>query len=243
MRTIGRAAPLADQVFGALQAEIADGRLKAGDRLPIESELAAAFGVSRTVIREAVSRLRSDGLVTAKQGSGVYVAEGPVNRIFRMATNSLENAETIREIFELRLGIEVEAAALAARRRTPEHLQILQKALKAIDATRAGVDFGVEADVNFHRSVAMACGNSKIAAFQNYLSVFLVQSIAAARRHTATSPGMVEEVVQEHVAIVAAIKAGDAAAAGGAMRTHLMNAQGRLGLLVSETVQNMRRLR
>ena len=76
MRTIGRAAPLADQVFGALQAEIVDGRLKAGERLPIEPQLAASFGVSRTVIREAVSRLRNDGLVTTKQGSGIYVADG-----------------------------------------------------------------------------------------------------------------------------------------------------------------------
>jgi GntR family transcriptional repressor for pyruvate dehydrogenase complex len=243
MRTIGRAAPLADQVFGALQAEIVDGRLKAGERLPIEPQLAASFGVSRTVIREAVSRLRNDGLVTTKQGSGIYVADGPVNRIFRMAPNSLENAETIREIFELRLGIEVEAAAHAAKRRTPENLQSLQKALKAIDATKAGADFGVEADVNFHRAVAAACGNAKIAAFQNYLSVFLVQSIAAARKNTAKSPGMVAEVVQEHAAILAAIRQGDAAAAGGAMRTHLLNAQGRLGLLVSETAQTMRRLR
>jgi GntR family transcriptional repressor for pyruvate dehydrogenase complex len=243
VRTIGRAAPLADQVFGALQADIAEGRLKAGERLPIEPELAASFGVSRTVIREAVSRLRNDGLVTAKQGSGVYVAEGPVNRIFRMAPNSLENAATIREIFELRLGIEVEAAAHAAKRRTPEQLQILQKALKAIDATKAAADFGVEADVNFHRAVALACGNSRIAAFQNYLSVFLVQSIAAARRNTAKSPGMVSEVMQEHTAIFAAIKAGDAAAAGEAMRTHLVNAQGRLGLLVNDWSQNARRLR
>jgi DNA-binding FadR family transcriptional regulator len=244
MKKIGRAAPLADQVFSALHADITEGRLKAGEKLPIEPQLALVFGVSRTVIREAVARLRNDGLVVSKQGAGVFVAELPINQAFRMAPNSLENAETIREIFELRLGIEVEAAGLAARRRVPNDVGRIQRALNAIEATKAGPDFGVEADAEFHRAVALASGNSKISSFQRYLSVFLVQSITAARANTLrTSAGMVDEVIGEHETIFAAIKAMDEDAARAAMRAHLFSAQSRLGLLVPVGAWQMQRLR
>jgi DNA-binding FadR family transcriptional regulator len=244
LRKIGRAAPLADQVFGALQADIAEGRLRPGEKLPIEPQLALVFGVSRTVIREALSRLRNDGLVTAKQGSGVYVAETPFNQAFRMTPQAVANAESIREIFELRLGIEVEAAALAARRRAPEDLVRIEKALAAIETTKSGADFGVEADASFHRAIAMASGNSKIASFQRYLSVFLVESISVARSNTLKlQPGMVDEVVREHEAILVAVHGMDQELARTAMRTHLTNAQARLGLKASDLEQQMRRLR
>jgi DNA-binding FadR family transcriptional regulator len=244
LKRIGRAAPLADQVYGALHADIVEGRLKAGEKLPIEPQLALAFGVSRTVIREAVGRLRNDGLVVSKQGAGVFVAARPINQAFRMAPNAMDNAESIREIFELRLGIEVEAAGLAALRRVPDQLVRIEKALLAIEATKRGPDFGVEADAEFHRAIALASGNSKIASFQRYLSVFLVQSITAARMHTLkTAPGMVDEVVGEHATILAALKLMDQEMARAAMRTHLVNAQSRLGLVTSEFAQQMRRLK
>lgn len=229
---IERPAPLADQVFGALKADILEQRLAAGGKLPIEPELAARFGVSRTVIREAMARLRNDGLVTSRQGAGVFVAEGPVDRTFRLAGQATVNAQNIREIFELRLGIEVEAAALAARRRSPHDLQVMMVALRRMGETADGPDLGVAADAAFHRAVAEACANTKIAAFQGYLAEFLVQGITAARENTRVShPGMAGEVMREHEAIFSAVKAGDAEAARVAMRAHLVNAQGRLGLL------------
>jgi DNA-binding FadR family transcriptional regulator len=244
VKQIGRAAPLADQVFGALQADIAERRLKPGEKLPIEQQMALTFGVSRAVVREAVARLRSDGLVTVRQGSGVFVATGPANQAFRMRAEAADNKMAIREIYELRLGVEVEAAALAALRRAPEDMMRIKRALAAIEATKSGPDFGVEADAEFHRAIALATGNSKIAAFQRYLSVFLLQSIAAARANTReVLPGAVDEVMGEHQAISAAIEAGDAQGARAAMRAHLANAQGRLGLVVAEYEQQMRRLR
>jgi GntR family transcriptional repressor for pyruvate dehydrogenase complex len=246
MRPIGRAAPLADQVFGALQSDIAEGRLKPGEKLPIEPQLAANFGVSRTVVREAVSRLRSDGLVTARQGSGVFVASAPAQQAFRMPTEASSEQAAIREIYELRLGVEVEAAALAAARMVPDHLMRIKRALGEIEATKSGPDFGVQADTDFHRAIALATGNSKIAAFQRYLSVFLLQSITAARENTRqTLPGAVDEVMGEHQAIYAALEAGDAKAARAAMRAHLTNAQARLGLAVPDwrITPQLRRLR
>jgi len=246
MRIVGRAAPLADQVYGALHADIAEGRLKPGEKLPIEQQLALSFGVSKTVVREAVARLRSDGLVIAKQGSGVFVAAGPFNQAFRMQAEAAGDQAAIREIYELRLGVEVEAAALAALRRVPDDLTRIKRALAAIEATKGGPDFGVEADADFHRAIALATGNSKIASFQRYLAVFLVQSIAAARANTRASlPDAVDEVMGEHQAIFSAIEAGDAPAARAAMRAHLTNAQQRLGLALVDVgvTQQMRRLR
>jgi GntR family transcriptional repressor for pyruvate dehydrogenase complex len=243
MRPIGRAAPLADHVFGALQSDIAEGRLKPGEKLPIEQQLALNFGVSRTVVREAVSRLRSDGLVTAKQGSGVFVAAAPFTQAFRMQAEAAGDKAAIREIYELRLGVEVEAAALAAARRVPDDLARIKRALGAIEATKAGPDFGVEADAEFHRAIALATGNSKIASFQRYLSVFLLQSITAARSNTLKA-GAVDEVMGEHAAILAAIEAGDVKAARAAMRAHLTNAQARLGLAAPPAwAWDMQRLR
>jgi len=229
VRILGRAAPLADQVFGALQGDIADGRLKPGEKLPIEQQMALDFGVSRTVVREAVSRLRSDGLVTVKQGSGVFVANAPFAQAFRMPAEASSDRAAIREIYELRLGVEVEAAALAAARRVPDDMMRIKRALGAIEATKTGPDFGVEADAEFHRAIALATGNSKIAAFQRYLAVFLLRSITAARANTLKA-GAVDEVMGEHAAICAAIEAGDAKAARAAMRAHLKNAQARLGV-------------
>jgi len=232
---IGRPAPLADQVYGALAGDVLEGRLVAGARLPTEAELAVRFGVSRTVIREAMARLRNDGLVQSRQGAGVFVAERGADRTFRFGGEAVVNAGHIREIFELRLGIEVEAAALAARRRTPTDVQVMSRALLEMKATAEGPDLGVAADAAFHRALALASGNSKIAAFQKYLAGFLEEGIFAAREHTRrTHPGMAGEVMDEHVAILQAVKAEDGEAARGAMRAHLVNAQGRLGLLEGE---------
>lgn len=242
---IGRAAPLGDQVFAAVQADILEGRLKPGERLPTEPALSASFGVSRTVIREAISRLRNDGLVTAKQGAGVFVSEITMNRTFRLPAQSLENTTALREIFELRLGVEVEAAALAAKRRSHDELTRIVRAFEKMESTKAGADFGVNADVEFHRLIALATGNSKLASFQRYLSVFLEQSITAARANTLrTHPGQVNDVMGEHRAIFEAIKAQLPDQAREAMRGHLLSAQSRLGLReVPDFAHNMKRLR
>jgi DNA-binding FadR family transcriptional regulator len=242
---IGRAAPLADQVFASLQAEILEGRLQPGERLPTEPALSAGFEVSRTVIREAISRLRNDGLVVTKQGAGVFVAAVALDRTFRLPGPLLEDATALREIFELRLGVEVEAAALAAKRRVPEDAQRMARALAQIEATKTGPDCGVAADVEFHRAIAMASKNSKLASFQRYLSVFFIQSVTAARTHTLKNqPGLAAEVTAEHEAIFEAINAKKPDAAREAMRAHLLAAQSRLGLLEApDFLQNMRRLR
>ncbi|MFS2054997.1 GntR family transcriptional regulator, partial [Variovorax sp. CT11-76] len=114
-QSLAPAVRLADQVADALAAEVRSGRLSEGDRLPTESALAEQFGVSRTVVREAVSRLKSLGLVDSRQGSGVYVRAAGVEPL-RFELPHVASREAVIQMVELRRALEAEVAALAASR-------------------------------------------------------------------------------------------------------------------------------
>ncbi len=124
---------LADQVADALAAEVRSGRLSEGDRLPTETALAEQFGVSRTVVREAVSRLKSLGLVDSRQGSGVYVRAAGVEPL-RFEMPHVASREAVIQMVELRRALEAEVAALAAERRTPDDVQRIREAIGALHA-------------------------------------------------------------------------------------------------------------
>lgn len=235
-RRIGRPLPLADRVVAALQEDIEKGRFEAGARLPTEPELATSFGVSRTVIREAVSRLKADGIVVSRQGAGVFVSAAPLQRSFRIRDAEVGSGVALREIFELRLCLEVEGAGLAAVRRSEADLSVLRHWLQEMDRTKLGEDLGVGADIEFHRAVAAASGNGKVADFQRYLSLLLHQSVTVARSNTLTQkgPAHVDSVIGEHGDIYRAIEAGSAANARSAMRRHLLRAATRLGVIGEE---------
>jgi len=230
-RRIGRPLPLAEKVVAALQRDIETGRFAAGDRLPTEPELAASFGVSRTVIREAVSRLKADGMLVSRQGAGVFVATAPLQRSFRIRDEEVTQGVALREIFELRLCLEVEAAALAAVRRSEADLAVLAHWLGEMDRTKHGADVGVGADIEFHRAVAAASGNGKLADFQRYLSSLLSESVTIARTNTLKQPALVDAVIEEHRRIHRAIGEGSAARAREAMRSHLLHAAMRLSVI------------
>ena len=231
-RRLGRPLPLADRVVAALQEDIEKGRFEAGARLPTEPELAASFGVSRTVIREAVSRLKADGIVVSRQGAGVFVSAAPLQRSFRIRDAEVGSGVALREIFELRLCLEVEGAGLAAIRRSQDDLAALRHWLEEMDRTKLGQDLGVGADIEFHRAVAAASGNGKVADFQRYLSLLLHQSVTVARNNTLQKgPAHVDSVIEEHGDIYRAVEACSAANARNAMRRHLLLAATRLGVI------------
>ncbi|WP_146126865.1 FadR/GntR family transcriptional regulator [Labrys okinawensis] len=234
-RRIGRPLQLADRVVAALQEDIEKGRFEAGARLPTEPELAASFGVSRTVIREAVSRLKADGIVVSRQGAGVFVSDAPLQRSFRIRDAEVGSGVALREIFELRLCLEVEGAGLAAVRRSEADLVLLRHWLQEMDRTKLGQDLGAGADIEFHRAVAVASGNGKVADFQRYLSLLLHQSVTIARNNTLQKgPAHVDSVIGEHGDIYRAIETGSAANARSAMRRHLLLAAARLGVIGEE---------
>lgn len=116
----GSGGNLVVQVSAELRQSIQSGSVKAGDKLPSEAKLTEAFGVSRTVIREAIAALRADGLVEARQGAGVFVREAPPQEALPFQDLDYNRISSVIELLELRTGVEVEAAGLAAVRRSPQ---------------------------------------------------------------------------------------------------------------------------
>lgn len=215
-------ARLSEQVAQQLADVI--GRLAAGDKLPPEARLVEQFQVSRTVLREAVSRLKSLGLVDSRQGSGVYVSAQARYTPLNFDASHSDSREAVVQLAEVRRGLEAEAAALAARRRSAADLKRLKQALQALDqAVRGGGD-GVEEDLRFHRALAEAAGNPFLLGTLDYLAQFTRGAIGVTRANEARRADFATQAREEHAAVVAAIEAGDAARARQAAARHMNNA-------------------
>jgi GntR family transcriptional repressor for pyruvate dehydrogenase complex len=217
-------ARLSDQVAHQLAAGISAGRLRAGDKLPPESRLVEQFEVSRTVIREAMSRLKSLGLVDSRQGSGVYVSASPPFAPLNFDARHGESREAVIQMAEVRRALETEAAGLAAQRRTPADVKRLKSAVQALDrVVKTGGD-GVEEDLSLHRAIAAAAHNPFLNGTLDYLSQFMRGAIGVTRANEARSAEFAAQVRDEHNAVVLAIVAGDAVKARAAASRHLNNA-------------------
>lgn len=216
-------ARLSERVASQLSEEISSGRIAPGDRLPTEAALSTAYGVSRTVIREAVTRLKSQGLVNSRQGSGVYVVDTafvPLNFDMR----SSQSLQAVVQMVEVRRGLEGEVAALSAQRRSTADLSGIRHAIEALDnAVRAGGD-GAEQDVAFHRAIALAARNPFLLSTLDYLRQFLRGVTRVTRANEARRRDFARQVRAEHVAILQAIEAGDAVRARRAATRHMDNA-------------------
>ncbi len=220
---------LADRVAAMLTEEIESGRLTAGDRLPTEVELVKQLGVSRTVIREAVSRLRNAGLVEPRQGRGVFVLPRRTRPLDLEADSDAPATKAkVLQIVEVRRAMEAEAAHLAATRATPADIARIRAALTAIDTAVAAGGDGVEEDLAFHRSIAESTGNPVLVSTLRYLGEVSRGGIRVTRANEARRGDFFEAVRQEHQAILAAIESGDAKAARSAARHHMKHAAARL---------------
>ena len=221
---VSSGARLSDQVAEQLAAEIKQGRLQPGDKLPTEARLVEQFQVSRTVVREAVSRLKSLGLVDSRQGSGVFVNNqlpfAPLNFEAQLAASQ----EAVIQMVEVRRALEAEVAALAAQRRNAADIRAIAQAVKALDAAvRAGRN-GVDEDMKFHRAIADAARNPFLIQTLEYLGQFLRGVTQVTRANEARRVDFASEVQAEHLAILEAVKAGDAGQARQAAATHMGNA-------------------
>ena len=219
---------LADQVTASLKAHIASGEALPGSRLPPEPALSERYGVSRTVIREAISRLKSAGLVEVRQGSGTVVCEGAHIKAFTLDLDICGSIEAVLRVTELRRGIEGEAAALAAQRHTPPQLEALEHALKAIDTAECEGRDGVDEDLAFHLSIFHATGNPLYPSLHEFIAQFVKEAIRLTRSNQERRRDMARTVRIEHIAIYTAIAARDGNAARHASLTHINNAVERL---------------
>jgi DNA-binding FadR family transcriptional regulator len=223
-RTGGKAVyepTLADQVTRHLADQLRSGVYPVNSRLPTEKAIAEEFGVSRTVVREAISRLKSEGLVATRQGSGTAVLEPNASAAFRLSRVTAKPAEGVMRIIELRSGIEAQMAALAAQRRNASEMAEIKRALKAIDrAVTAGGD-GVKEDLEFHMAISRATKNPNYTDLLGMLTRALHDAIRVTRGNEARRADLTDAVRAEHEAICAAILARDPDAARAAALGHM----------------------
>lgn len=219
---------LSDQLAADLRRQIEGGVVQPGQRLPTEQALAAQYAVSRTVVREAVSRLRSSGLLVARQGSGMFVAARDAARPLDFDSAVLADLGAVLDVVEVRRALESEVAALAAQRATSAQRQAIQQALARADASIASGSATVDEDLAFHQAVADAAGNPQFPRLLRHLEQYLRDAMAVTRRNESMKAEFILQVRQEHQAIADAILARDPSAARAAAARHMHEASRRL---------------
>jgi DNA-binding FadR family transcriptional regulator len=225
---------LTEKVVAALRTRIESGEFAADAKLPSEGQLVRGYGVSRTVVREAISQLRARGLVATRRGIGTFARHGIESAVaFPASRVDPAMLDEVVALLELRISVETETAALAAARRSDAQLARMATLVEAID--RAGESGGddADADFEFHVTVAEAAHNHYFADLLRHLGRAIiprtrVDSPAAARQERAE---YVRTVNREHQEVYRAIARRDPDAARAAMRTHLANSRERLSAL------------
>ncbi len=228
--SLQRPESLSVQLAKDLSERIAHGELEAGDKLPSEHQMVASYGVSRTVVREAVSHLKSAGLVSSRQGVGVFVLEPPAATPFRIDVEELGTVKEVIKLLELRISLESEAAALAAVRRSDEHIADLRSALELMARGIDAHEDAADADFVFHQRIAQATDNHYFMELFDYLGTMAIprSRIGMFKSDTRARATYLKKVHGEHEAIFHAISVKDAEAARAAMRRHLSNSRDRL---------------
>jgi GntR family transcriptional repressor for pyruvate dehydrogenase complex len=210
---------LYEKVVEQIEASIFSGRLRAGDRLPSERELAGEFGVSRTAIREAVKALSEKGLVEAYPGRGTFITDA-TPRAMRHSLGRMMRigqAEGVRHLVEMRELLEPEIAALAAARVTGEQIAAMQDAVAIMDGSVDNPEVFVEADLDFHLALAEATQNTLIP----ILIDSVVDLLREHRKRISRVPGGGERAQYHHKRILEAVTRRDLEAARAAMHAHL----------------------
>jgi GntR family transcriptional regulator, transcriptional repressor for pyruvate dehydrogenase complex len=222
---------LAHSLVDDFGVRIRDGVLRPGDKLPTESEIMQAFGVSRTVVREALSKLQAAGLVETHHGVGTFVLQQRASGVFRLDAGDIATSVDVLAVLELRISLETESAGLAATRRTEEQLQAMRQALDDFESNVAVAGDTVAPDFRFHLQIAQSTGNPYFADIMSHLGTTIIPRTRINAIRTADRSGAyLSRVNREHEEIYAAIARRDAESARAAMRIHLTNSRERLRL-------------
>lgn len=245
--TVGkRAKPKrADRVIETLRARIASGALATGAKLPTEVELIREFGVSRTVIREAIAILSADGLVQPRQGAGVFVTErtrGSADGLSSLLVDLPTRLSAVLNVLEVRMAVEIEAAALAAQRRSAAQEAEIREAYERFNADLMDGRPTGNADFAFHRSIAQATNNPFYVEMLDVLGRRTIPRdlVAAFAPEFVQTRSYLETMQAEHGAILDAITLSDPAGAREAMRRHLGESQRRYQTLFQKAAVGQR---
>lgn len=221
---------LVGEIVENLATSIREGHLQPGEKLPTEAEIMARFDVSRTVVRESLSKLQASGLVETRHGIGTFVLPPQETGNFRITAENFATVADVIAVLELRISLETEAAGLAAQRRTPENLQAMESALQAFQDSISLDSDAVPPDFQFHMEVARSTGNRHFADLMTYLGTMIIPRTRVNTAHSAPEGRLnyLQRVNGEHESIYNAIRNQDAEAARAAMRIHLSNSRERL---------------
>ncbi|ASY71711.1 GntR family transcriptional regulator [Sinorhizobium fredii USDA 205] len=235
MSVITQRGNLAEIVVAQLASRIDSGLYGPGDKLPSSAQLCEEFGVSRTVIREALTSLKVGGRVTARQGAGVFVTEKDAKTL-NFEISRIDDIRSAMQILELRLGVELQSVALAASRRTPEALAEIARAydqLENLDTTDAEVE--AQADFDFHLAIAKATRNPHFPRFLEAVRGEISLDLVLKHRQSAGGyQAYLKKINKEHAAILAAITQGDVKGAKNALAQHLEESLNRYRAMLDE---------
>ncbi|MFT0547553.1 FadR/GntR family transcriptional regulator [Allopusillimonas ginsengisoli] len=225
-----RSRSLTQEVVDGVLAQIQAGELKAGDRLPTESELMNLQGVSRTVIREAISRLQAAGVVETRHGIGSFVREPDLRANFHIDLNDLVTIHDVLDVLQLRQSMESAAAGIAALKRTQHDIDALNTVLAEFQQLLESSKETVDADFRFHLAVAQATGNRYFVEFMSYLGQMVIPRtrINTASLGKETQTRYLRRVHDEHQEIAKAIIDQKPLLASKAMERHLSKSAKRL---------------
>lgn len=226
LQKIVRHPHLSEEVSAELERRIRAGEYQVGEQMPTEKALAESFAVSRAVVREAVARLKAEGLIESRRGSGAYVTEAP--KTLNFAVPGVDSSD-MAHIFELRALIEMTVSELAARRRTEVDLATMAEHLALMDQALLDGGDASRADDDFHNAIAAATGNPHVLRFVEFLGQHFSDSRRLAWAGASRAAARPEQAQKEHRQLFEAIAAGDALTARKLAHDHLYFAAARLG--------------
>lgn len=211
---------LTEQIAEKLRTAVVRGDYKSGDRLPSTAVLTDAYGVSRTVVREAIAALRSEGILESRKGAGVYVQD---QTLVPVTLSKLSTLPEVIDMLELRAAVEVEAAGLAAERGSPAQHAAIGECLRGVELWVPGSGNSAALDLAFHESIAAATNNPRFTAFLSSLGLHAVprSRLLDAQDEEEAMQDYLTQLNFEHRTIFDAISARDADGSRAAMRTHL----------------------
>lgn len=211
-----------EEILEQIQQLVADGSLKPGDRLVSEREMADRLQVSRASVREAFSALDMLGILESKPGEGTFIRSVPLDSIFKpLALVVMLYTERKMDVMEVRMILEAESAAMAARRATPEDIEAIRVCVNRMEQDFLNGKLGEIPDADFHLAVAGATTNMVLSWLMNTVSDLLVETMRYSRQRLFQNPDNKEILLLQHKKIFEAIMCCNPERARAAMMEHL----------------------
>jgi DNA-binding FadR family transcriptional regulator len=230
---IDRPRRLPDEVAVSIMGAIEGGQLLPGDRLPTEADLSKRLGVARTVVREAISLLRYDGIVDSRRGVGAFVTDASQRSAFRISPACFEKRKQIVQLLQLRTGVQAGASALAASTRSTEQMDkidtvFMQMAAADDQGPAEALEPRVDLELQLYRHITVASNNPYYTEVVAMIEANIQNNLRSAFLKNAANSEFGEAIMQEHRAVLEAIRSGDVEAARTATRTRFERAADRL---------------